>query len=116
MAEPHTSIVIGAGVGLGTALLGAQVDALALGLVAAIFVSIWMETIDDKIKAGSAALLSAMLAGYGSPFAAAWAASQVPSIAGNADALRLLMAVLIGAGAPTVIPVAARWLRGRAEK
>jgi len=40
----------------------------------------------------------------------------VPSLAGNADALRLLMAVLIGAGAPTVIPVAARWLRGRADK
>lgn len=113
MSEPQSSM-IGAGVGLGTALLGAQVDALALGLMAAIFVSIWMETIDDKLKAGSAALLSALLAGYGSPKAAAFAASTWPAIGAADDTLRLLMAVLIGALAPTVIPAAARWLKGRA--
>ena len=113
MAEPQASM-IGAGVGLGTALLGAQVDALALGLMAAIFVSIWMETIDDKLKAGSAALLSAMLAGYGSPKAAAFVASTWPAVGPADTTLRLLMAVLIGAAAPTVIPIAAKWLRGRA--
>lgn len=114
MAEPQTSIATGAVVGLGTALLGAKVDALALGLCAAIFISIWMESIDDKLKAGSAALLSSMLAGYGSPKAAAFAAATWPAIGGADDTLRLLMAVLIGAGAPTVIPLAARWLKGRA--
>lgn len=113
MAEPQISM-IGAGVGLGTALLGAQVDALALGLVAAVFISFWLETIDDKIKAASAVLLSAMLAGYGSPFAAKLAVAQAPALAGDANALRLLMAVLIGALAPTVIPIAAKYLRGRA--
>lgn len=114
MAEPQTSMATGAVVGLGTALLGAQVDALAIGLVAAIFVSIWMETIDDKLKAGSAALLSSMLAGYGSPKAAAWSSATIPGIGADDDALRLLCAVLIGAMAPTVIPIAAQWLKGRA--
>lgn len=113
MAEPHTT-AIGATVGLGAALLGAQVDALVLGLVASVMVGIWMETIDDKLKAGAAALLSAMLAGYGSPKAAAFAASTWPAIGAADDALRLLMAVLIGAAAPTLIPIAARWLKGRA--
>ena len=51
MAEPHASMATGAAVGLGTALLGAQVDALAVGLVAATFMAIWMEAIDDKLKA-----------------------------------------------------------------
>lgn len=113
MSEPQASM-IGAGVGLGTALLGAQVDALALGLMAAIFISIWMETIDDKLKAGSAALLSALLAGYGSPKAAAFASATWPVIGAADDTLRLLMAVLIGAGAPTLIPIATKWLKGRA--
>ena len=116
MSEPHASIATGAAVGLGTALLGAQVDALALGLIAAIFISIWMETIDDKIKAGSAALLSSMMAGYGSPKAAAWASATVPAIGGNDDTLRLLMAVLIGAAAPTIIPLASKWIKGRVDK
>lgn len=114
MTEPHTSIATGAVVGLGTAILGAQVDALVIGLASAIFISIWMEAIDDKIKAGSAALLSAMLAGYGSPKAATFAAATWPALGGTDDTLRLLMAVLIGAAAPTVIPLAARWLKGRA--
>lgn len=114
VAEPHSSIATGATVGLGTALLGAQVDALVIGLIAAIFVSIWMESIDDKFKAGSAALLSSMLAGYGSPAAAALAISYLPALSGSGDALRLLCAVVIGAAAPTVIPAAAKWAKGRA--
>ncbi|OHC66977.1 MAG: hypothetical protein A3H93_18105 [Rhodocyclales bacterium RIFCSPLOWO2_02_FULL_63_24] len=113
MSEPQTS-AIGAVAGLGTALLGAQVDALVLGLMAAIMVSIWMEAIDDKLKAGSAALLSSLLAGYGSPKAAAFVAATVPAIGVADDTLRLLMAVCIGAAAPTVIPLAAKWAKGRA--
>lgn len=114
MAEPHASMATGAAVGLGTALLGAQVDALAVGLVAATFMAIWMEAIDDKLKAGAAALLASMLAGYGSPHAAAYAASVVPALATGGDSLRLLMATVIGAASPTVIPIAARWLKWRA--
>lgn len=113
MTEPQTT-AIGAAAGLITALLGAQVDAFVLGLMAAIFVSIWMETIDDKIKAGSAALLASMLAGYGSPKAAAFVAATAPAIGTTDDTLRLLMAVCIGAAAPTVIPLAAKWAKGRA--
>ena len=73
-----------------------------------------METIDDKLKAGSAALLSALLAGYGSPKLAAWVAHTVPAVGANDDTLRLLMAVLIGAAAPSLVPIAMRWIKGRA--
>ena len=113
MVEPQASVAIGAAVGAGTVILGAQVDALAVGLAAAIFASIFLDAVDDKIKAGAAALLAAMLAGYGSPFAAAWAAQEVPALAGNVGGLRLLMAVLIGGVAPTVIPLAVGWMKRR---
>ena len=107
MAEPHSTVIAGALYGAGissvTVLFGAQIDALVVGLVVATLVSIWLETIDNKIKAASAVIISAMLAGYGSPVAAAWATSTVSGIA-NTDSLRLLLAALIACAAPAVVP------------
>ena len=77
MAEPHITAT-GAAVGLAAAppliVLGAQVDALVIGLAAAILVTFWMETIDSKLKSGAAMVFSALLAGYGSINRAARAA------------------------------------------
>lgn len=109
MLEPQASVVAGAAAGsipaVSLVLLGAQVDALIVGLIAAIFVSIWLQSIDDKLKSGSAVLLSAMLAGYGSPAAATWVVAQVPTVASVADTVRLLLALVIGATAPFLIPL-----------
>lgn len=111
MAEPHSTVIAGALTGASissvTILLGAQIDALAVGLIAAILASIWMETIDNKRKAASAVLLSALLAGYGSPVAAGWLTSSVSGIA-SSDSLRLLLAVLIGLASPRMVPMAMR--------
>ena len=67
MAEPHSTVVVGAlyGAGASTAslLFGAQVDALVIGLIAAVLVSIRMETIDSKLRAAAAGLRAALLAG-----------------------------------------------------
>ena len=96
-------------------LWGAHVDALVIGLAAAMFVTIWLEQIDSRIKAAAAVLFSALLAAYGSPVAASYAASQVEVLSSNPDALRLLLALLIGGAAPTCIPIALRYLGRKGE-
>jgi uncharacterized phage infection (PIP) family protein YhgE len=110
MAEPHATVVAGALAGAGassavTLVMGVQVDALVIGLIGAVLVSIWLETIDNRIKAAAAVFLSAMLAGYGSPLAAQWIAASVPSLP-NTDSLRLFIALLISAIAPSIVPLA----------
>lgn len=113
MTDPHlttASTILGAGAGSVTVLLGAQIDALIVGLMAAVFVSIWLDTIDNRIKAAAAVLFSALLAGYGSPVAAEWISGNTPSVASNAEALRLLLALLIGAAAPTIFPLGIKYL------
>ena len=121
MAEPHSIIAAtAAATALAAAppliLLGAQVDALVIGLVAAVLISIWLETIDNKIKAVSAVIFAALLAGYVSPIAANWLAVSVPSMAGNIEALRMLMALAIGGAAPSIVPVLLRAARKKGEQ
>lgn len=113
MINAQTNVVhgalTGAGVSTVTLLLGAQVDALVIGLIGAVFVSIWLETIDNKSKAAAAVLFAALLAGYGSPVAAQWVSVNVPEVAGN-DALRMLLALVIGAVAPSIVPLLLKYL------
>lgn len=109
MPEPHTVSVVTAGaasggaVGLSWVLLGAQADALVVGMLAAIFVSAWLPQINDFFRSAAAVLLSTLLAGYGSPYVSAWLASSLPN--GQSDSVRMLSAVLIGAIAPRVFPI-----------
>lgn len=113
MTEPHSTLggaLAGAGASSVTVFLGAQVDALVLGLMAAVFASIWLDTIDSRSKAAAAVLFSSMLAGYGSPVAAEWVAGNAASVAGNAEALRLLLALLIGGAAPSLVPLGIKYL------
>jgi hypothetical protein len=112
MIDPHSTAagaLAGAGISSVTILMGAQVDALILGLISAVFVSIWLDTIDNRIKAAAAVMFSALLAGYGSPVAAAWLTSN-SYVASNNDALRLLLALLIGAAAPSLVPIGIKYL------
>lgn len=118
MAEPHSSAIgaaAGAAAALPTLFLGAHVDALFLGLLAAVFSSIWLPTVDDKIKAFSAVCLSALLAGYGAPIAVANAASVVPGIVATADQARPLLALIIGAVCPALVPVLINKLKAKGE-
>lgn len=118
MSEPHSTIagaITGAGISSVTLLIGAQVDALVIGALAAIYVSICLQTIDKFHKSAIAVLFSALLAGYGSPVAAEWVMGSVPSVAGNHEALRLLLALVIGALAPSVVPLAIKYLNGKVQ-
>ena len=109
MSEPHSTVAAGLAQGAGlssvTLLLGAQVDLLVAGLIAAILVSIWLDTIDNKVKATAAILLSALMAAYGSPVAAQWVTATITGV-GSSDSLQLLLALIIGSLAPTVVPIA----------
>ena len=118
MAEPHSSAIgsaTGAIAALPAMFLGAHVDALILGLMASIFISIWLPSVNDRPKAFAAVCLSSLLAGYGAPLAAAYAATQLPSVAVQADQARLLLAVLIGIVSPGLVPVLLGKLTQRAE-
>lgn len=90
--------------------MGAQTDALIIGLIAAVFVSIQMDMIDNRLKAGAAVLFASLLAGYGSPVAAEWVAGNTASIGANSEALRLLLALLIGAISPSMVPFGIKYL------
>ena len=105
MPEPHVStagITLGASVGITGTIVGAQADALVVGLVSAAFISIWLRHIDSWVKATAATFFSAMLAAFLSPFAADWAARTFGLASG--DALRMLMTLLISAGCPAIFP------------
>lgn len=97
-------ILYGAGIGLTGTVLGAQADALLLGLASAIIVSIWLPSIDDRFKAAAAVAFATLLAGYGAPVASVWLAANVTGIEAT-ETLRLLSAVVIGGAAPPVIPI-----------
>lgn len=108
MPEPHSTtaagVAVGAGIGLTGTVMGAQLDALLLGMLAASFMSFWLPAIDSRARAAAAVAMSSLLAGYGSPVAAAWLASEQHGFA-DGGSLRLLLAVVIGSVGPTLVPV-----------
>lgn len=96
--------VLGASLSLTGTVLGAQTDALVLGLMAAALVSAWLQKIDSVGSATAAICLSAMLSGHGSPLAA----ELLSTLAGgptNGESLRLFCAVVIGAASPSLVPL-----------
>ena len=117
MADPHatTGSLIGATVSPTMLLMGAQVDALIIGLVAAVFATFWFESVDSKPKAAGAVLLSSMLAGYGSPVAVVYATANVPAIAQVGDVLRLLCAVIISVAVVALLPAVVNWAKGKVK-
>ena len=102
MPDPHVTagIALGAAVSPVAILLGAHVDALVIGMMAAVFISFWLQSVDSKTKAVSAVLFASMMAGYGSPLAVAYVTTHAPELASDADALRLFLAFALGAVSP----------------
>lgn len=113
-SEAVTGIAIGAAASTVSLAFGAPWDALVAGLLGAVFISIWLETIDSRGKAASAIVFSALLAAYGSPFAATKMASLFLEGA-DPNLLRVFMAFLIGAVSPSVVPLLLKLARRKAE-
>ncbi|WP_374335145.1 hypothetical protein [Methyloversatilis sp.] len=112
MTEP-TSTATGAAAGALSAIpaiwLGAQTDALLVGLFAAMLVTAQIRTIDSVRVAAATAFFSALAAGYGSPLLVVLGAAAMPSVARiDPSSLRLLSAFAIGALMPTLWPLIQR--------
>lgn len=106
--EPSASTVAGVAagtyIGLSGTILGAQPEAVVIGLMTAIPAAVFVPAVSGKLRACSAVALGAALAGYGATALAQWLAAHVGDI-GTAEALRPLAAALLGAGTPTLGPV-----------
>lgn len=114
VSEVVPGIAIGAAASSVSIAFGAPWDALVAGLLAAVFISIWLETIDNKVKAASAILFSGLLAAYGSPVVAGWAAGNLIDTA-DPDALRVFVALLLGAVSPSIVPLLLKIARKKTE-
>jgi len=111
------AITAGAVTGLsGAAILGAPLEALALGLTGAVLATVWLTVIDNRRKAIASIALSTMLAGWGAPIASAFIAERM-HIVHDGAALHMLVALLIGAAAPLGVPLfvtfATRFVEGK---
>lgn len=120
MTEP-TSTAAGAAIGalgaLPVLVMGAQTDALLLGMAAAMLATAQIKTIDSVRVAAAAAFFSALSAGYGSPVAATIGASMLSSVVRiDAASLRLPAALAIGALMPTLWPLIQRRAARRVEQ
>lgn len=112
MTDP-TSTAAGAAIGalgaLPVLLLGAQTDALLVGLFAAMLVTAQIRTIDSVRIAAATAFFASLSAGYGSPLLVALGIAALPSAARvDPSSLRLLAAFAIGALMPTLWPLIQR--------
>lgn len=114
MAEPGTtaSVCAGAAIALPCSLLGASTDAVIVGMVAAVGMSLWLQSIDDKPKAFVAVLMSSLVAAYASTWVAKLLVAVYPAFGGDLEGLRQACSFVLGGLGPTVIPR----LVGRAEK
>lgn len=122
MPEPTSSVAVGAAaasVAVGTvagvsAVLGAQVDALLIGLGAAVASIYWIREINTHWQAFFASLFASGLSGYGSPVLASWVMANVQNL-GGVDGVRKLLALVIGGITPFVWPILMRRAQKRAK-
>lgn len=84
---------------------GLDLDAMIVGLMAASFITFWLNTVDDFPKAASAILFSAMLSGFGAPVATVFMITKFPGLAGASNALPPLIAVLVGGSVTWGLPI-----------
>ena len=85
--------------------MGADANALLLGLVAAVVSAVYSEGIDKPGKSFAAVLIAAFLAGWVSPVLVGWAAGYLPGNGGG-NGLHLGLAVIIGLLVPPCLPMA----------
>lgn len=114
---------IGAAAGGATSLsagliLGMNPDALIIGAIAAIVVSILADKIDNRPKAFAAVILSSITAALSAPAVAAYAAENYPQFVTTTppQAIQLLCSLLVGACGPLGIPFAIQWFNKKGEE
>jgi hypothetical protein len=89
--------------------LGLQYDLLLVGIAGGL-VALSMMPQTSRIKMALTVITSAIVAGYGGPLAAAWAADTFVWATKTGDALRWFSAFAVGVSAQTIVPVGLRFL------
>lgn len=94
---------------------GAPWEAVVVGLLSAILVSFWLDKIDSPPKAAAAMLFAGLLAGVLAPLSVEYLIDKQYIRTLEPQRWVWLMAVLIGAAAPKVIPPALKVLVKKTE-
>ena len=105
----------GALVALPWALLGINPQLLGIGLFCSLMISLWLPSVKTRKRSFAAVLLSGLAAGAFPPVLSTLLIAQVASLADSRDALLVPLAILIGTGGPTLIPILLRRAKDRAE-
>ena len=90
-----------------------QFDTMIIGLMAAVFVTFWLSTVDKPSKAAAAVLFSALLAGPGAPVAVVYIVAKFPMLGQVEMPLRYLLAVVIGGSVTWVLPIVIKTVRNK---
>jgi hypothetical protein len=116
MAEPITAtasplIISGSTIYLAGSFFGLEYESMIAGCLGG-FIALGFMQAGNRWHAVSMVLTSAILAGFVTPIAAAFAVAHFPELAGLApESVRLACACLIGIGAHTTVPIFLRLLR-----
>lgn len=109
MAEPASAGGVGYAFAAGTititgSVLGMQYDALMAALSGALLALALAEQQLPPRRLAVWLITTVMIAAWAAPVASVWLVGLIPSIAEASEALRLVCAALIGAGAKSIIP------------
>jgi len=121
MAEPHLTLAVtgsaAAALSISPMLIyfGVEPDVLVAGLVGSVLVMSWMRTINTFGRACSAGMFSALLAAYGSPSLTILIASKFSGITPDTQGLRMVVALMIGAAAPYLVPLIIKYLGNKVK-
>lgn len=112
MLEPHSSTASGLAIGTSAGILsgtylGADIQALVIGLIASILVSAWLPAVSGRVRAASAVLLASLFAAEGALAVAIYMAPSIPGV--ELEHLKQLAATMIGACTPTLFPIFLSW-------
>jgi predicted membrane-bound spermidine synthase len=88
-------------------------DAMIVGLMAASFVTFWLQTVDSIPKAASAVFFSALLSSFGGPVAAVYLIAKFPTLKDASETLPLLAAVIIGSTVTWGFPLLINFMKNK---
>lgn len=92
---------------------GLNTDAMIVGLMSAVFITFWLDTIDNLPKAASAALFSGLLSGIASPLITTYVISNDPLFKNSGESLSLLAAAIIGGSVTWGLPIIIIYVRNK---
>ena len=97
------------------ALIGIEPHLLGIGLFCSLLISLWLPSVKTRTRSFAAVLLSGLAAGALPPVVSTVLVAQFSALADSREALLVPLALIIGTGGPTLIPVLLRRAKATAE-